>query len=167
SRPFREKVGDTLREVRRVFLDSQRTPRVRVIVTGRPSPDVVESKFLNDDTPVLTMRPIRPPQLRDFAHRLDDALGSVPPYVEVENPDEWRVPHQHTLEKAFSKYEETFNASLPKYDENGKVTEPGRAPKSNSLEVLGLPLLAYLTIRVMAQTVRSGGPLEKQQTVIN
>jgi Pentapeptide repeats (8 copies) len=45
--------------------------------------------------------------------------------------------------------------------------EPGHAPKSNSLEVLGLPLLAYLTIRVMAQTVRSGDPLEKQQAVIN
>jgi uncharacterized protein YjbI with pentapeptide repeats len=167
SRPFREKVGEMLREVRRVFLDPQRTPRVRVIVTGRPSPDVVESKFLNDDTPVLTMRSIRPQQLREFVERLDDTLGSVPPYVAVENPDEWRVPHRHTLDKAFSKYEETFNASLPKYDEDGKIKEPGRAPKSNSLEVLGLPLLAYLTIRVMAQTVRSGGPLEKQQAVIN
>jgi len=167
SRPFREKVGEMLREVRRVFLDPQRAPRVRVVVTGRPSPDVVESKFLNDDTPVLTMRSIRPQQLREFVERLDDALGSVPPYVAVENPDEWRVPHRHTLDKAFGKYEETFNASLPKYDEGGKIKEPGRAPKSNSLEVLGLPLLAYLTIRVMAQTVRSGGPLEKQQAVIN
>jgi pentapeptide repeat protein len=167
SRPFREKVGEMLREVRRVFLDPQRTPRVRVIVTGRPSPDVAESKFLNDDTPVLTMRPIRPQQLREFVERLDDALGSVPPYVEVENPDEWRAPHRHTLDKAFGKYEETFNASLPKYDEDGKIMEPGRAPKSNSLEVLGLPLLAYLTIRVMAQAVRSGGPLEKQQAAIN
>ncbi len=53
SRPFREKVGEMLREVRRVFLDPQRAPRVRVVVTGRPSPDVVESKFLNDDTPVV------------------------------------------------------------------------------------------------------------------
>jgi hypothetical protein len=167
SRPFREKVGEMLREVRRVFLDPQRTPRVRVIVTGRPSPDVAESKFLNDDTPVLTMRSIRPRQLRDFVERLDDALGSVPPYVAVENPDEWRVPHSHALDKAFSKYEETFDASLPTYDEDGNIKEPGRAPKSNSLEVLGLPLLAYLTIRVMAQTVRSGGPLEKQQAVIN
>jgi dsDNA-binding SOS-regulon protein len=167
SRPFREKVGEMLREVRRVFLDPQRTPRVRVIVTGRPSADVAESKFLNDDTPVLTMRPIRPQQLREFVERLDDALGSVPPYVEVENPDEWRAPHRHTLDKAFGKYEETFNASLPKYDEDGKIMEPGRAPKSNSLEVLGLPLLAYLTIRVMAQAVRSGGPLEKQQAAIN
>jgi hypothetical protein len=113
------------------------------------------------------MRSIRPQQLRDFVERLDDALGSVPPYVAVEDPDEWRVPHRHTLDKAFSKYEETFNASLPKYDEDGKIKEPGRAPKSNSLEVLGLPLLAYLTIRVMAQTVRSGGPLEKRQAVIN
>jgi hypothetical protein len=167
SRLFREKVGEMLREVRRVFLDPQRTPRVRVIVTGRPSPDVVESKFLNDDTPVLTMRPIRPQQLREFVARLDDALGSVPRYVAVENPDEWRVPHSHALDKAFSKYEETFNASLPKYNENGKITEPGGAPKSNSLEALGLPLLAYLTIRVMAQTVNSGDPLEKQQAVIN
>ena len=50
SRPFREKVGEMLREVRRVFLDPQRTPRVRVIVSGRPSPDVAESKFLNGDT---------------------------------------------------------------------------------------------------------------------
>jgi hypothetical protein len=113
------------------------------------------------------MRPISPQQLREFVERLDDALGSVPPYVAVENPDEWRVPHRHTLDKAFSKYEETFNASLPKYDEDGKIKETGRAPNSNSLEVLGLPLLAYLTIRVMAQTVRSGGPLEKQQAVIN
>jgi len=167
SKSFREKVGDMLREVRRSFLSPQQIPRVRVIVTGRPSPDVVESKFLNDDTPVLTMRPIRPRQLRDFVERLDDALGSVPPLVAVENPDEWRAPHRHTLDKAFSKYEETFNASLPKYDEDGKIEEPGRAPDSNSLEVLGLPLLAYLTIRVMAQMVKSGGPLEKQQAVIN
>lgn len=167
SRPFREKVGEMLREARRVFLDPQRTPRVRVIVTGRPSPDVVESKFLNDDTPVLTMRPIRPRQLREFVERLDDALGSVPPYVTVENPDEWRVPHRHTLEKVFGEYEETFNASLPERDESEKIKESGRAPKSNSLEVLGLPLLAYLTIRVMAQTIKSGGSLEKQQAAIN
>jgi pentapeptide repeat protein len=113
------------------------------------------------------MRSIRPQQLREFVERLDDALGSVPPYVSVENPDEWRAPHRHTLDKAFGKYEETFNASLPKYDEDGNIKEPGRAPKSNSLEVLGLPLLAYLTIRVMAQTVKSGDPLEKQQAAIN
>jgi hypothetical protein len=167
SRPFREKVGEMLRDVRRIFLDPQRTPRVRVIVTGRPSPDVVESKFLNDGTPVLTMRPIRPQQLREFVERLDDALGSIPPKVAVENPDEWRVPHRHTLNKAFDKYEETFNASLPKYDDDGNIKEPGRAPRSNSLEVLGLPLLVYLTIRVMAQMVKSGDPLEKQQAVIN
>jgi hypothetical protein len=167
SKPFREKVGEMLREVRRVFLDPQWSPRVRVIVTGRPSPDVVESKFLNDDTPVLTMRPIRPYQLRELVERLDDALGSIPPYVAVENPDEWRVPHNHALDKAFSKYEEIFDASLPKYDEDGKIKKRGRTPDSNSLEVLGLPLLAYLTIRVMSQIIKSGDSLEKQQAAIN
>ena len=167
SKSFREKVGEMLRELRRSFRSPQQIPRMHVIVTGRPSPDVLGSEFLNDDTPVLTMRPMRPQQLRDFVERLDDAHGSVPPHVEVESPDEWRAPNRHTLDKAFSKYERIFNASLPKYDEDGKIKEPGRAPDSNSLEVLGLPLLAYLTIRVMAQMVKSGDSLEKQQTVIN
>lgn len=163
---FRDKVGEMLREVRRVFLDPQRKPRVRVIVTGRPSPDVTDSKFLNNDTPVLTMRPIRPEQLRKFVNDLDDAVGMTPPYVKVEAWEEWRVPHSVALEQAFKKYEEAFKLTLPKYDDQGKIKEPGQKQDS-SLEVLGLPLLAYLTIRVMAEVVAGGGPLEDQQRAIN
>jgi hypothetical protein len=166
SKSFREKVGEMLREVRRVFLDPQRSPRVRVVITGRPSPDVTDSKFLNDDTPVLTMRPIRPAQLRKFVDDLNDAAGKTPPHVEVEEWEEWHVPHSSTLEEAFKKYEAAFDRSLPKYDEEGKIEERGQAPDS-SLEVLGLPLLAYLTIRVMAEEVAAGGPLEEQQKTIN
>ncbi len=167
SDSFREKVGEMLREVRRYFLDSQRRCKVRVIVTGRPSPDVVESRFLNDDTPVLTMRPIRPAQLSKFVDDLNDAVGMTPPYVAVEEWEEWRVPHSYTLGEAFKKYEEAFDCSLPKYDEQGKIEERDQAPDSASLEVLGLPLLAYLTIRVMAEVVAHGGPLEEQQKAIN
>ncbi|MEP7340019.1 MAG: pentapeptide repeat-containing protein, partial [Acidobacteriota bacterium] len=167
SKSFREKVGEMLREVRRVFLDPQRKPRVRVVITGRPSPDVTDSKFLNDDTPVLTMRPIRPDQLRKFVDDLDDAVGMTPPYVEVKDWEAWRVPYRTTLEEAFKKYEEAFNRSLPEYDEQGKIKHAGQAPDSASLEVLGLPLLAYLTMRVMAEVVADGGPLEEQQKAIN
>src|SRR5262249_42738569 len=142
-------------------------PRIRVIVTGRPSPDVTDSKFLNDDTPVLTMRPISPDQLRKFVGDLNDAMGMTPPYVEIEKPEPWQVPNLYTLEQAFSKYEEAFDQSLPKYDEQGKIKEHGQAPDSGSLEVLGLPLLAYLTIRVMADVVKGDGPLEQQQAAIN
>ncbi len=163
---FSEKVRDMLREVRHTFLDPQRKPRVRVIITGRPSPDVTDSKFLNNDTPVLTMRPIRPEQLRKFVNDLDDAVGMTPPYVAVEGWEEWRVPHSVTLEQAFKQYEEAFNNSLPKYDEEGNIEAEGQRQDS-SLEVLGLPLLAYLTIRVMAEVVARGGPLEDQQRAIN
>ncbi|HEX5081774.1 MAG TPA: hypothetical protein VFY40_07005 [Blastocatellia bacterium] len=134
SRPFRDKVGEMLREALRDLLWASITPAIRVILTRSPLPDEVDSEFLAEWTPVLTMRPIRPQHLREFAERLDGALGSVPPKVAVENPDEWRVPHPHALEKAFSRYEEAFNASLPGYDEEGKVKEPGRAPKSGILK---------------------------------
>lgn len=167
SKTFREKVSDMLYQVRKELLEANRSPRVRVIITGRPSPDVTESKFLRDDTPVLTMRPIRPEQLRKFVADLDDALGMTPPYVKVENPEVWRVPHSTTLEQAFGKYEKAFNQSLPKYDEQGKFKERGHALSSSSLEVLGLPLLAYLTIRVLADVVKGGGDLKAQQAVIN
>ncbi len=167
SKTFREKVGEMLRDVRAYFLDAQRSPKVRVVITGRPSPDVADSRFLRDKTPVLTMRPIRPQQLRKFVADLDDALGATPPYVEVAQSDSWCVPNQVTLREAFGKYEEAFNRSLPTYDEAGKLERKGQTPDSGSLEVLGLPLLAYLTIRVMADVVKGGGSLEAQQTNIN
>lgn len=167
SKTFKEKVSEMLFQVRRELLDANRMPRVRVIVTGRPSSDVVESKFLHDDTPVLTMRSIRPEQLRKFVEDLNDAVGMAPPYIEVEKPEPWLVPHHSTLSQAFTKYEQAFKQSLPKYDEQGKVKERGRASDSSSLEVLGLPLLAYLTIRVMADVLKVGSPLEQQQAVIN
>ena len=45
-------------------------PQVRVIITGRPSAELKESGFLFDDTPVLTLRPIRPDQLAWLAQQL-------------------------------------------------------------------------------------------------
>jgi hypothetical protein len=167
SKSFKEKVESMLREVRHRLLDEQRKPRVRVVITGRPSPDVTESRFLQDDTPVLTMRPIRPEQLRKFVDDLSDAVGMTPPYVAVKDWERWSVPHSIALTEAFNKYEAAFNASLPEYDEAGKMKRAGQPPDSASLEVLGLPLLTYLTIRVMAEVVAGGGSLEAQQAAIN
>lgn len=44
---------------------------VRFVITGRPSVELKDSGFLLKDTPVLTLRPMRPDQLRDFAKALD------------------------------------------------------------------------------------------------
>jgi uncharacterized protein YjbI with pentapeptide repeats len=43
---------------------------VRLVVTGRPSVELTDSRFLNEKTPVLTLRPIRPDQLRELAGKL-------------------------------------------------------------------------------------------------
>jgi hypothetical protein len=56
SEGFRIRIEKTLDAIRRQMLSS-RTHRVRVILTGRPSEDVNEAKFLQRDTPVLTIRP--------------------------------------------------------------------------------------------------------------
>lgn len=167
SKSFKEKVEGMLRQVRYELLNDQRNPRVRVVITGRPSPDVTESKFLHDDTPVLTMRPIRPEQLQKFVNDLSDALGTNPPYVAVKDWEKWDVPYSTALSKAFEKYKAAFDASLPEYDEAGNIKKSGRAPASSSLEVLGLPLLTYLTIRVMAEVVAGSGAIEVQQAAIN
>lgn len=166
SKSFRDKVGEMLRAVRTYFIENRRSdfPRVRIIVTGRPSSDVTESRFLRDDTPVLTMRPMRPEQLKKFAADLDEAVGSRP--IAVNQPEAWLVPNAFTLEEAFKRYEEAFLPTLPKYDKAGKITEEGQTPESGSLEVLGLPLLAYMAMRVMAEVVKSGGSLETQQAAI-
>src|SRR5262245_49291926 len=59
---FRVKVHRVLEQVRREFLSGTFSCHVRVIVTGRPNPDVETSALLQERTPVLTLRNLRPEQ---------------------------------------------------------------------------------------------------------
>jgi hypothetical protein len=69
SEGFGIRIAETLRRVRTDILKS-RSHRVRVILTGRPSLDVNESKFLQKETPILTVRPFTTSQLAEFAGTL-------------------------------------------------------------------------------------------------
>jgi hypothetical protein len=69
SEGFRIRIEKTLDAIRRQLL-SGHLHRVRVVLTGRPSDDVNEAKFLWDETPVLTVRPFTGPQLKGFVDRL-------------------------------------------------------------------------------------------------
>lgn len=69
SEGFRQRIEETLRAIRREFLGNRPRP-VRVILTGRPSLDVEESRFLQSETSVLTIRPFTPDQLRRFSTNL-------------------------------------------------------------------------------------------------
>ena len=65
---FRIRVERMLEQIRNQYL-GPRHPRVRVILTGRPSEAVEESSFLRESTPVLTLRPYSPKQLEQLPHK--------------------------------------------------------------------------------------------------
>ena len=103
----------------REFLVRRTGAPVRLVITGRPSLEVKESGFLGRDTPVLTLRLIRPDQLRAFA----DAVSAVA---------DWGLTVDR-CEAALERYATWFESRGP-----------------SGVDMLGLPLLALLTFRTLA-----------------
>ncbi|MEY2502186.1 MAG: hypothetical protein QOI07_2520 [Verrucomicrobiota bacterium] len=141
---FKVKVGKMLDQVRTQFLRAPGAD-VRVVLTGRPSAEVGESNFLKDNTPVLTVRPIKPDDLKTFVERLRSALEQSPQDLPPES-ESWAIPPDDELDAVFARYEEDF--ALQRGEKNQTETEKR---ESGSMAVLGLPLLAHLAIRLIAQ----------------
>jgi len=125
---FQQRVERLLDQIRETFLTQTRT-RVRVVLTGRPSQAVGSSNFLRDETPVFTMRPIRPEQLREYFEALRSALEM--PAFKGAGIDHWTLGNLERYNPVLKGYKKAF-------------------PKVGDLEVLGQPLLAHLAIKVMA-----------------
>jgi hypothetical protein len=68
SEGFRIRIEKTLAAIRQ--LQSGHTHRVRIILTGRPSEDVNQAKFLREQTPVLTIRPLAKAGIEQLAAQL-------------------------------------------------------------------------------------------------
>jgi uncharacterized protein YjbI with pentapeptide repeats len=122
SEGFRIRIEKTLDAIRRQVL-SGHPHRVRVLLTGRPSDDVNEAKFLFDETPVLTVRPFTRPQLKSFVDRLMAQRGSMFPDSALSPATSWRI-----------------EALLKQFDKDRQDAE------RKGQSVLGLPLLALLAI---------------------
>lgn len=132
---YQAQLRDWLPRLRQYF--EQRTPMVRVLLTGRPSSEVGTSGVLHKATPILTMRPIRPEQLRQFAGCIEQRLRN-PGLAGVQA--RWSIDVAR-LQPVFEHYEGWF----------ARLEEPDRhADGSSTTEVLGNPLLAYLSLRVLA-----------------
>lgn len=101
-------------------------PPLRVIVAGRPSLEIAASDFLLDDTRVLTLCPFTPNALEQFVARLRQLAGWT--------ALDFREPLQG--------YRRRYERSLP--------IESGRPGVSAAYEMLGYPLLAFLTCRICA-----------------
>lgn len=137
---FKDRLKDLLPAIRDRILRRPGRPQVRVILTGRPTPDLEGARFLLDDTPILTLRAIRPDQLLSYAKQLGSALEGREIVV-----DRWN---------AWSLAEPKYAAAVEAYAAWWKLRDELSFPPrqaDNALEVLGLPLLALLAFRLMAE----------------
>jgi uncharacterized protein YjbI with pentapeptide repeats/GTPase SAR1 family protein len=142
---FKERVEKMLEQVRSEYLS--RDLPVRVILTGRPSREVEESKFLREKTTVLTIRPLNPQALRQFVENLSQAVKSGP--VRQRDIEKWAVPELPRFDSVFKKYEDEFNITLAEINQSQVNTERSRR-HSSSVGIMGLPLLALLATRLIA-----------------
>jgi hypothetical protein len=138
----------------RQYLTDRRGPKIRLILTGRPSSEVSHSGVLHRATQVLTMRPMRPEQLEQFAVSIARRLEAVTNDSvnrELLGPI-WSLD-TGSLEPVITHYRDWFSA--------------GSDDKSSSSgDFLGNPLLAYLAFRVFAETEKSPQELLDQPTAL-
>ena len=147
DRGFQQKVAQMLDQINGYFLSQNAqkgNPRVRVILTGRPTSDIGETNCLREQTPILSIRRLRPKQLRQFVANLAAAVNAREPLIQlskddgkVVEEDHWTVPALTHFEPLFEKYENSFKKS-------------GNAA-SGELDALGLPLLAHLAVRLISE----------------
>jgi hypothetical protein len=139
---FKARLNRMLEGVRSEFLSNRATP-VRVILTGRPSAEVAGSTFLHKTTPILTLRPFNPDDLDAFVARMTSAVNTKPlPKVEG---TEWPRIKAKRFDSITAKYRSDFE------HQHGSQASAGQFSKLEHLRILGLPLLSFLALRLVAQ----------------
>lgn len=114
--------------------------RVRVILTGRPSDAIHDcTEFFRDQTPILTMRILKPPELPLYVSRLRVALRQRP--LRFDDTADWKVPQEAALQPIYQRYLLEFN----------NEQEQEREKTTRTLAVLGYPLLLHVTLRLLAE----------------
>ena len=130
SAGYQAQLSTWLPRIRQFFVN-RTGPAVRVVVTGRPSIEVKDSGFLFRRTPVLTLQPIRPEQLSTFCKQVSEIT-------------DWNL-HEKTIKQIVDDYKVWFREQI--VDEyRGWFRER----KAAGLEMVGLPLLAMLSCRTLA-----------------
>jgi hypothetical protein len=129
---YQNQLQTWLPKIREFFVDRPGQP-IRLILTGRPSAEVRASGILKANTPVLTVRHMVPTALEGFARAIDAQLSSPP----MPDSGHWRV-HLGRLEPIFARYDQWFRSV------------DAKTGHSHNMEVLGSPLLAFLTFRTLA-----------------
>jgi len=133
---FRVKVTAMLSELRQRYLQNH-SPRIRVVITGRPSVDVAESHFLLHSTPVLTIRTLTPPQLELLTNSLITAFETEPLAEHAGKTGHSRNNRLDGLKSSMAYVRREYAELFAR-----------RESLSGSMEILSLPLLANLALRL-------------------
>ena len=145
---FKDSIDRVLGDIRTTFIDQRRDrPSIRVIVTGRPSVDVTKTRLLKNKTPVLTIRPLAPEQLDSYITKFQQARETKPLTFPGIAAEQLAPASEQTIKFEFNDvkqlYREEFE-QLQKAHSEGNVSDI-----KGSMAVLGLPLLTYLSLRLM------------------
>jgi uncharacterized protein YjbI with pentapeptide repeats len=144
---YQAQLQSWLPRIREYFIDRPGPP-VRLILTGRPSAEVRNSGILRRDTPLLTVRQLTPVRLKAFAEAIESKLRQA---AAAGHKASWSLD-LHRLESLFDQYENWFAAA--------------DKTKSNSMDVVGSPLLAYLTFRTLAEWTGDPAQLVVEPTAL-
>lgn len=153
STRFKDQLEEWLPRLREYFVDRPGPP-VRLLLTGRPSAAIDRSGLLRRETPVLTIRPMRPDQLRSYAGLISDRLDGANWTLDV-----------HECEQAFTTYETWFDRVAAADSAGAPRREPGGPPEAGT-DVLGSPLLALLAFRTVADWPGDTADLFEQPTAL-
>lgn len=154
SEGYQQQVARMLDSIRRRYLEQRAFP-VRVLLTGRPTEAVENSKFLRGETRILTIRNFTPEQLALYVAHLQHATSQS---NSLDSQSTWNLGVVDGIPSMLDRYAREFqqqrNERNPFHFSNG------------SLEILGLPLLAHLALRLLAQHPDSASDLLENTTTL-
>jgi len=131
SEGYQQRVERMLEGVRKRFLEQRGFP-VRVILTGRPTQAIEASKFLRDATRILTVRDLSPEQLESYVEKVKAATTEA----SKQGRASWSLANVKVLPAVLARY---------------RRANKSKVVSDDSLEILGLPLLAHLALRLLVE----------------
>jgi hypothetical protein len=153
---FKIRVDKMLEQIRSEYLTNRDLP-IRVILTGRPTGDVInmQNSFLRNATRLLTIRPLLPEKLQQFAEKIEKAVKNKP--VQGKEIEDWKPLELQRLNSLIERYQKEFAEHIKAND--NKSFDQG-------IGIIGLPLLAYLTFRLVAEWQGDPEELVKNPTTL-
>jgi uncharacterized protein YjbI with pentapeptide repeats len=160
SQGFGDRIANMLEQVRNQYL--KRTVPIRVVLTGRPSDAMTNSKFMRAETPVLTIRPLNPVHLEQYVGALMQVFDQTANGSEASSK---LLPLAPIFDAYNEGFEQLMEAARQRATRQGTRQAVNQIPRN--MEVLGLPLLAHLTVRLLRSGQGQNPPVNMEELVSN